>query len=1216
MRNKNQNVKHQKVKVDSQLQDIWMKHIEVQEMLLKLNSTPVPILPDSVKVIGNKLHVRYNEIDQTEAFLDEIATAFSIDRTDINDTEGYFLCPRDCSVSKDTISNLQLSSNRHYITLSSDPIIDGVIKVKSSPLSKLEKFLFAEHCHCEFDKKGRLRLPVNDMRKLLLIKEQADQIFTLPDNANAIFTIQANPIFFMKKKCPDVDFKHELKFAKTLSGKSVLTDYIICNGGYLPSNILAQFNSDWGAKLLYYEYIFKVEETALSKYDRETSPYVLPKLKDGAFIFHIEYKDKRKENGELEYDNNSVLNAYEEENLDFDYKYTRLNRFFYDYFGKENVSFQCRFVYAYDRAKFYEDFLPKADVSDFMTQVETTLVPHDVAVGMVNSTIGVDFEWRNKNLQDVMIDIANVCPFIDMNYYHEEHRCNVEFNLNDTDLVGIQDSFKAQFPSLKTFIDAKAGSLRFVQEYTTDEQRHRIENALNDELSYLDEAIYDSELFHNPDGTKRYLCICDVKASSGSKELRLKDLRGKDFEVDGLQFGSLWKMNYPDLVFILSEDNFDSAVDLFKTNPPYFVTPDLSGDLEKISRLKTAFDRITSGNNLKNPNLPNFIFDASKASSKEEVDYMINPASEMYQDMSNNLLNKNINGPQMKAIIKTLLAPDLALIQGPPGTGKSTAIAEIIWQHIRKNPNERILLTSETHLAVDNAIDRVVNDHHNLVKPIRFGDDDNLESEGRQFSLGSLMYWRDNGNLDNITVDDEEDDTIPDKVILQNWLENIDRRVDDNSLGEVNARKWHHILMDPDAQMRSLVYDAYLHHCNVVGATCSSIGMTNTKGKPTNFFKQYCTIFGSVTTGVNEHTGNKYINYKSNDGISFSTVIQDESSKATPAELSLPLIYGKKNIVIGDHRQLPPMLDKEEFIQSLDYLIEQSANVIEIHNLKRLKNFVVKHFNEMEISHFERLFKAIPSQLKGEFTLQYRMHPDINDVIKQFYVQDGGLECGLTTPIDLGVNDPDLTNPASRYHGIDVPGLITPDSHVIWIDTNTPELQDGTSRINPGEVDAIRYVLKQLSQSESFKNFQKYWEKVEDQQIGIISFYSKQRKLIRSLRSEFKDIPMRIDVVDRFQGMERNIVIVSMVRSDRIASAIDQKPDNNLYGELGFPEQNDLGFAQSPNRLNVALSRARRLLVIVGNSSLFRRKEIYDNVYRTIAKNPNNIIKFDLNGLE
>ena len=240
------------------------------------------------------------------------------------------------------------------------------------------------------------------------------------------------------------------------------------------------------------------------------------------------------------------------------------------------------------------------------------------------------------------------------------------------------------------------------------------------------------------------------------------------------------------------------------------------------------------------------------------------------------------------------------------------------------------------------------------------------------------------------------------------------------------------------------------------------------------------------------------------------------------------------------------------------------------------------------------------------------MHPDINDVIKQFYIQDGGLECGLITPCDLGVNDSNMGNAASRYHGINIPNFISEDNHVIWIDTNSPEMLEGTSRVNYGEVEAVRKILTKFQNSDSFKVYQSFWSNIEDQQIGIISFYGKQIKLLRELQKEYNDIPIRVSTVDRFQGMERNIIIVSMVRSNCIATDKRQRADIELYGELGYPEQKDLGFAQSPNRLNVALSRAKRLLIIVGNSQLFRQKEIYNNVYQTILDNPNGkIIKYD-----
>ena len=98
-------------------------------------------------------------------------------------------------------------------------------------------------------------------------------------------------------------------------------------------------------------------------------------------------------------------------------------------------------------------------------------------------------------------------------------------------------------------------------------------------------------------------------------------------------------------------------------------------------------------------------------------------------------------------------------------------------------------------------------------------------------------------------------------------------------------------------------------------------------------------------------------------------VIQDESSKATPAELSLPLIYGVKNVIIGDHRQLPPMLSRESFINSFDYSIKREKNDEEKQKMKELRSYVLKNFKTLEVSHFERLYNQIDSNLKGVFNI-------------------------------------------------------------------------------------------------------------------------------------------------------------------------------------------------------------------------------------------------------
>ena len=315
--------------------------------------------------------------------------------------------------------------------------------------------------------------------------------------------------------------------------------------------------------------------------------------------------------------------------------------------------------------------------------------------------------------------------------------------------------------------------------------------------------------------------------------------------------------------------------------------------------------------------------------------------------------------------------------------------------------------------------------------------------------------------------------------------------------------------------------------------------------------------------------------------------------------MSLPLVYGEKAVVIGDHRQLPPNLDREDILFKL-HMQRLKADSREEHDqIEQLESYVRKNFDILEKSHFERLFRQIDPSLRGTFDTQYRMHNDINRVIEQFYVDDGGLKCGVANE--------------SREHGIDIPNLISPDNHVIWINTSSPEVRDGTSRANRGEVEAIEWVLSQLSKSESFRNYQESLPTNEDREIGLITFYGSQLKRLKGIvdKEIKKGLSIKMSSVDRFQGMERNIIIVSMVRSNSIAQKWGQKPDYNRFPNVGFPAQKEYGFAKSPNRLNVALSRAKRLLIIVGNGEHFSNyinsqgQAIYKNVFDEVKNNPN-----------
>ena len=526
-----------------------------------------------------------------------------------------------------------------------------------------------------------------------------------------------------------------------------------------------------------------------------------------------------------------------------------------------------------------------------------------------------------------------------------------------------------------------------------------------------------------------------------------------------------------------------------------------------------------------NPNLPNFIFDP-KYASETVVD--INSAME---DIRSHKIG-NLNAKQLEAVTKSVLAKDLALIQGPPGTGKTTVIAEIIWQEIRMNPNCRILLTSQTNTAVDNALERLQTQAG--IRPVRILGrlDDrklmNLAPEALRFSTSIIDSW---------SQDSEKCNDNAARI----WMDRIISKVSNNPKYSSAVSSWKCELEAKDKHSRTEFCRLYKSNVNLVAATCSICGSRD-------FGETYSNIFGG-----NEHSD-----------MFFDVVIMDEASKATPLEMAVPLVLGKKIIVIGDHKQLPPMMDEN----TIDSALEKIGK----------KDIAVK-LQKVD-SQFKRLFEAaakVRKTIVATLNTQYRMHEQIMNTIKQFYQEElaatGGLKCGITETMDI----PDLSNKGSRWHGITLNPIIEPCTHAVWIDVHTRETYLRPGYKNEGELEAIDLVIKALQQADGYTEFAKSQTKPEDSEIGIITFYSAQNREIKKkydhrINKHIKKGEYICDVVDRFQGMERNIVIVSTVRSN---------PDNYI------------GFAKEIERINVAFSRAKRLLIVVGNKRTFESDSNY-----------------------
>jgi hypothetical protein len=171
---------------------------------------------------------------------------------------------------------------------------------------------------------------------------------------------------------------------------------------------------------------------------------------------------------------------------------------------------------------------------------------------------------------------------------------------------------------------------------------------------------------------------------------------------------------------------------------------------------------------------------------------------------------------------------------------------------------------------------------------------------------------------------------------------------------------------------------------------------------------------------------------------------------------------------------------------------------------------------------------------------QNRMHPEIGDLVSRTFY-GGRIRNGRAVPTKLIAT---WLHPKAAY----------------WVDTATVKHRrerrgQGTSLYNRTEADVVHSLLVRLLNGTP-----------QHLSIGVITTYADQRDLLRRRLSHInKGVrTVMIDTVDSFEGRECDIVIVSMVRS-------------NGYGEIGF--------LKKEQRINVALSRARRLLIMVGDTS-------------------------------
>ena len=250
---------------------------------------------------------------------------------------------------------------------------------------------------------------------------------------------------------------------------------------------------------------------------------------------------------------------------------------------------------------------------------------------------------------------------------------------------------------------------------------------------------------------------------------------------------------------------------------------------------------------------------------------------------------------------------------------------------------------------------------------------------------------------------------------------------------------------------------------------------------------------------------------------------------------------------ILDGRRFPQVLIDESTQATepaaLVPLVRGARQVVLVGDHKQLPPTVLSfraEENGLKRSLFERLIGLGIEPLL--LTTQYRMHPAISKFPNQQFYSNKLID---------GVNSEERPAPA---------GLLWPDweNPVAFVPINGGETvsPDGTSRENPLEVSWVLKILEDLLEA----------GELTQKDIGIITPYAGQVRAIRNSMSEQLD-DVEVRTVDGYQGREKEVIIFSCVRSN--------------------PEKN-VGFLSESRRLNVALTRAKRGLIVIGDPDTLR----------------------------
>lgn len=525
------------------------------------------------------------------------------------------------------------------------------------------------------------------------------------------------------------------------------------------------------------------------------------------------------------------------------------------------------------------------------------------------------------------------------------------------------------------------------------------------------------------------------------------------------------------------------------------------------------------------------------------------PRLNFYNEMLALTEQENPENNQVNAVKKSVGNKNVFLVQGPPGTGKTTVIAEIIKQ--LTDQGEKILVASQTHIAVDNVLEKIAeNDELTL---LRIGNLERVHPNLRRYQKDKLveLFQEHFESIIDLNIKLAVSFGVAASGLTEKELLAEAEKTAVYPEGiKSELLKYNHNFIKV---LVSIGKDKVHPLIGILREWKSNIGSEKSTLITPLMYSSIDVVFA---TCIGVRTDTELMDYN----VSFDTVIIDEAGKANLSESIAAIAMAKKVILVGDQMQLPPFIDG-----SLLDPNEETSFV----NSKYGGSFLredVEH--SLKTSFFEFLVNRMEGNLFPDTNIemlnyQHRMHPDIGQFISDAFYE-GKVKMGDRTVQNV------------------LPMPVPFDKQLVFLDTSTAEnpyeTKQGISVKNDAEAQCIVQLVvpKLIEQGLSPKDF------------AIVAPYKSQVSNIKEhLKSGKSGQYQQIDVstLDSFQGMEFDVIVFSFTRS-----AMDSK----------------VGFLDDARRLNVAFSRAKKKLILIGNSeTLTDPRSHYDQLfnYTSLFKN-------------